>query len=272
MPTIELILLLLFIGSATGATFSVIHLSPALIAIPAVYFFLPVFDLSFQNLMLPIMATCITAFMPTHLYAWIQAMRRNKVDSQNLINFAPGIAMGGVIGAQLLSLVSVLVFKIAFTVMALIALANMVLQRQQVKKTIVFIEKPFIEKIGRLPTGLFIGTLSVLSGNGGGVLTRSLCMLKKIDTNYQQGTSDGLVVFASIAAMVGFMFPAKSIDSINVSGFAGAVHLPSMLILACSHWFFYRLCLNRGNSLDKKVLWVSLVVFMACSLVRLWIE
>ena len=124
MPSIEMFFLLFFIGAATGSIASVIKIAPALIAIPALYFFLPVFNLSFERLMLPAIATCITSFIPANLYAWIISMKKGEVDSQQQINFAPGIAMGGVIGAQILSLSSVFVFKIAFSLIALIAVTN----------------------------------------------------------------------------------------------------------------------------------------------------
>tara|TARA_R110001632_G_scaffold42342_1_gene107036 strand:- start:50661 stop:51461 length:801 start_codon:yes stop_codon:yes gene_type:complete len=266
MPTIELILLFILIGAATGAISSIIKIAPTLIAIPTLYFFLPVFSLSLQDLMLPAIATCITAFIPTHLYAWIKSMKHGEVDSQHLINFAPGIAMGGVIGAQLLSLASFLVFKIGFTLIALIAILNIIL-RSRTKKT----PSIAINKLGHIPIGLFIGTMSLVSGNCGHTLGESLSTLKAVDQRQRQGSINGFVVFASIAAMVGFIFPAQSFDQATLSGFSGAIHVPLMLVLAFSHLFFYWLCRNRGNTLDKSVLSISFVIFVTCSLVRLWV-
>lgn len=267
MPSIEMFLLLIFIGAATGSVSSIIKIAPALIAIPALYFFLPVFDLSFQSLLLPTIATCITAFIPAHLYAWIGAMKRGKVDSQQLINFAPGVAMGGVIGAQLLSLSNSLVFCIAFSFVSLIAVLNIVFYSK--------LERLHVKKLGRywnLPIGLGIGVLSLLAGSCGQVLSRLLCGLVGVKAERQQGTADGFVVFASIAAMVGFIYPAQPFNQIGLSGFAGAVHLPAMIVLACSHMLFYWLCRHRGNELDKSVLSISFVVFMVFSVIRLWLS
>ena len=266
MPSVEMFFLLLFIGSATGSVASVIKIAPALIAIPALYFFLPVFDLSFQMLMLPVIATCITAFIPTHLYAWILSMKTSKVDSQQLINFAPGVAMGGVIGAQLLSFSGVSIFQVTFSVLSLIAI-----------KTIYSVnnfEKGHINKLvtlWKLPIGMVIGLISLLGGNCGRVLGEVLCRQIGVSKSHQQGTVDGIVVFTSIAAMIGFIYPAQSFDHVGFEGFAGAVHLPSMTILAISHFFFFWLCRNWGNELDKRVLSISFVVFLVLSIVRLWV-
>ena len=266
MPAIELILLFILIGAATGAISSLINIAPTLVAVPALYFFLPVFNLSFQDLMLPAMATCITAFIPTHLYAWIKSMKRGEVDSQHLINFAPGVAMGGVIGAQLLSLIGFFVFKITFTLIALIAVLNIIMRFRTER-----ISSISINKWAHMPIGLFIGMMSLMSGNGGQTLSEGFNTLKKIDPTKRQGSVNGFIVFASIAAMVGFIYPAQSFQHATLSGFSGAIHVPLMLILAVSHWFFYWLCRNRGNTLDKSVLSISFVVFIVCSLIRLWI-
>lgn len=267
MPTIEMIILLLFIGAATGSVASVIRIAPTLIAIPALYFFMPVFGLSFQALMLPVVATCITAFIPAHLYAWVIAMKKGAVDSQQLINFAPGIAMGGVIGAQLLSLSSRLTFKVAFLLISLMAIINIIFSSKLERSHVM----PFATSWNMI-VGLIVGVLSLLAGNCGRVLGDSLCHLRKVDQIQRQGTLDGFVVFASIAAMVGFIYPAKTFNDMGASGFAGAVHLPSMIVLSCSHMFFYWLCRNRGNELDRNVLSISFVVFIVFSVIRLLIS
>ena len=173
--------------------------------------------------------------------------------------------MGSVIGAQLLSLSSLFVFKIAFSLISVIAVTNIVFRPQLERMNGIK-----IGKLGHLPIGLTVGALSLLSGNCGRVLGDMLCTLKEVEQKQHQGTSDGFVVFASIAAMVGFIYPAQMFDHIGLSGFAGAVHLPSTVILSCSHLFFYWLCSNRGNELDKNVLSISFVIFIVFSVTRLW--
>lgn len=265
MLSIEMILFLLFIGSATGSITALIRVSPTFIGVPAAYLFFPVFDYSFEDHVLPIVATSITAFIPVQLYIWINAMKANAVDPTSLIYFAPGIAMGGVIGAQLLSIVSVLVFKAAFSMMVVVALFSLLFPIKTEK-----INDKTLKRFTDLPTGLLVGLVSLLSGNNGQDLGFMLSRFKKISLNLIDGTTAGFVVFTSIAAMIGFIFPAKPFNDMGLLGYAGAIHLPSLVILALSHTFFYWLCRNRGNTLDTKVLAVSIAIFLACSVVRLW--
>ncbi|MGO2356057.1 MAG: sulfite exporter TauE/SafE family protein [Marinomonas foliarum] len=266
MPTIEMIILLLFIGATTGSITALISIAPTLIAIPALYLFLPIFGYSLNEFMLTAVATCITAFIPTHLFAWIHSMKQGAVDSQHLIRFSPGIAMGGVIGAQLLSLISFDVFKICFSTLVVITIIGMMF-RSSLSKS----KNLAIHKSTALPIGLIIGTSSVISGHCGSVLAYGLEKFNKTDTRLSTGTINGFAVFTSIAALIGFVFPAKASEIVELSGFAGAIHIPSMLILGLSHFAFYLLCRDRGNALDKKVLSIGFIVFLACSLVRLWI-
>lgn len=265
MP-IELILLLVLIGAGTGSVSAIIKVAPALIAIPTLYFFLPVFDVSLDSLVLPVIATCLTAFIPTYLYVWIKSMKAGAVDFQRLINFTPGIVMGAVVGAQLLSLISPSVFKVAFSIVSIIAILNIVLSSKMES-----ISDVNINKVVQLPIGLLIGVASLISGSCGRVLAEMLFSINKTRPSQRQGTIDGVTVFASIAAMVGFIYPAKAFSHLGLIGFAGAIHLPSILILAISHFFFFWLCQNRGNGLDQKVLSASFMIFLICALIRLWI-
>ena len=266
MPTIEMILLLLFIGATSGSLAALISIAPTLIAIPALYFFLPIFGYSLNEFILPAVATCIAAFIPTHLFAWINAMKQGDVDSDNLIRFSPGIALGGVIGAQLLSIISFDVFRICFSMLVVITIIGMTFRSSLTKiKTIP------MSKNAALPIGLIIGSSSVISGHCGSVFAHVLEKVNTTNKKLSAGTISGFAVFASIAALMGFIFPAKAFESIELSGFAGAIHIPSMLILGMTHFIFYLLCRGRGNDLDKKVLSIGFIVFLACSLIRLWV-
>lgn len=271
MPGIDIILLLLFIGAATGSTSSLISIAPAVIAIPSMFFFFPVLGLSFDEWLLPIMATVLTAFLPIHCWLWFRFMRQGSVDIQRLTQFASGVAMGGVIGAQLLSLISLSVFKVIFSLVAFFTLINLV-------RSVPFglFKQAEISRFVRLPVGLLLGAMAILSGN----ITQSVGVIagsddegfskKKERSIQKRGTIEGLVAFASFAAMVGFLFPAQAQTVSDMAGFIGAIHFPSAFVLAISHGLFFWLCDRKGSDFDKRVLSLSVAVFIGCSLFRLW--
>ncbi|MBJ7538211.1 sulfite exporter TauE/SafE family protein [Marinomonas transparens] len=263
MMQAEWFLLLMLLGAGSGAVNGVIGFCSMLIVVPVLYFFAPFFEFDFSNMLLPIVATCIAAFTPTYLYQWVRAMKEGKVAFQKLIDFAPGVAMGGIIGAQLMSLINWPVFFVCFSIVSLMACFNFVLQIIKPE------QRQVASPLARLPIGLSIGALSLLSANSGKTLSESLFFAQPCPVEQRQATATGLAVFASIAAVVGFAFPAVAFDKLNLSGFAGAIHLPSFVVLSLSHFVFYWLCQSKGNTLDKGVLTVSLIVFLIVSLLRI---
>ena len=264
--SVELMLVLLFVGAGCGAVSALIAVSPMLIAFPALYFFLPVFGVSLEDALLPIIATCLVAFIPVHMSVWIKAMKQGKVDFQQLVYFSPGIAMGGVIGAQLLSIINVITFQVMFSAVAVWTMVHLALRLRASSQAKVSVNTNL-----HLPLGLTVGVLSVIAGNCGRSLGESLIAINgSSDKDKRKGTLDGFVVFTSIAAMVGFIFPAQSFDHLALSGYAGAVHLPSLLILMLVYSVCFWLCHRKGNELDRIILSIGLIIFIACTLLRLW--
>ena len=263
---VEWFFLLFLIGAAAGAIGALIRISSVLVALPAFYFFLPLFDVSFEELMLPVIATCLIAFLPTHLYVWIRSMKNGSVDFQHLINYAPGLAMGGIIGAQLLSLISFSIFNLFFSIIAIVAILQTIFVLRSVS-----IIKISMNKLSYMPLGLGLGVLSLLAGSCGRIVGDALQAVNRIESSKKEGSIQGFVVFTSISAMVGFIYPAQPFNTLDMSGFVGAVHFPSLLVLAISYWGFYWLCQNKGNDLDQMVLRISFILFLICSLFRMWI-
>ncbi|MCB5160306.1 hypothetical protein [Marinomonas algarum] len=122
----------------------------------------------------------------------------------------------------------------------------------------------------RLPIGLFLGSVSVISGTSGQAILTRLNRWQGVLPSKINGSTDGLALFAAIAAMVGFLYPAQSSKTFDLIGFAGAVHLPSAVLLGMSYGLGYWFCLGRGNTLDKRVLSLCVAVYLLCSLVRFW--
>ncbi|MDB4837070.1 sulfite exporter TauE/SafE family protein [Marinomonas sp.] len=258
--TIELIFLLILIGAGTGAVSSVVAFPPSFIAISAAYFFLP-----FDNVFLPVIATCLMAFLPVHLYAWVKLMKRHKVDFPLLIQFSPGIALGAIIGAQVLSFMEPVVFKVCFTALALSFIYNL-----GVSSNLISFHKRTLPKAMSLPVGMGVGSISLLAGNCGRVLGEFIYNISNKDTERKEGTVLGFIIFSSIAALIGFIFPAQDVETYSLYGFAGAIHLPSLMVIGGTHSLFYYLFHERGNELDNNVLLICCLLFTLCTLFRLW--
>lgn len=262
---LEWCLLLVLVGVGAGAVSGFIRCAPALITVPTFYFFLPLFDASFEEVFLPVIATSIVAFIPAHLHAWIKSMRRGQVDFQHMIHYAPGFAMGGIVGAQLLSLIHFSIFNLCFLFISLVAILLMLFSFRPV-----FSISFHVSRVAHIPIGLVCGVVSLLAGNCGRVMGQLLHVANGHSEKSIDGTVLGFAIFTSIAAMVGFIYPAKPFEHFGVSGFVGAIHLPSVLVLSVGYWLAYWVSHKRGNGLDRAVLYVSVMIFLVGSLARMW--
>ncbi|MCV2402775.1 sulfite exporter TauE/SafE family protein [Marinomonas sp. C2222] len=264
--TIELTLFLMLIGIVAGVLSKAVNFSPAFIAISAAYFFLPIFNTSLEHALLSVVATSIFSFLPMHIYTWLESMRSKSIDFPMLVQFSPGIALGAIIGAQVLSFMNPIVFKVCFSLLVIIYTYNALLSSNLITHKVRKTSKGF-----SLLVGMLVGGVSLLAGSCGRVLGDSLFSFLSKDLNNKEATVRGFVVFTSIAALIGFAFPAQGFDTHNLFGFTGAVHLPSALIMGLSFSVAYLLCRRQINDLDKNVLIISCVLFLVFTVFRLWL-
>ncbi|WP_133012948.1 sulfite exporter TauE/SafE family protein [Marinomonas flavescens] len=268
---IQFLVLLFIIGGVAGSLYATTKIPAPLFVIPVTLLFFPAVGFTQTGALLPIIATAITSFIPLLLMQWVGDMKAQQVDSQALIALSPGASMGGVIGAQIVSFMTPLLFKFSLSFVVLTLMISVFLNSKQLDKSA--IKKPLMNLNNhylRIPIGLFIGIVSVVAGGTGKSLGSAMLTGTPVNERHRDSTAVGLALFVSIAAMVGFSFPAKPFDYSYHDGFIGAIQLLSCLILAVSQLFFYLLCRNKGNSLDKMVLTIGLLLFIVIAVSRVW--
>ncbi|SBS37927.1 Sulfite exporter TauE/SafE [Marinomonas spartinae] len=270
---IQFIIFLLICGAFSGALFATVKIGSALFIVPTALLFMPVFQLPPSALIVPVIATAITSMVPILLVDWLHYMKTQQIDTHSLIAFAPGAAMGGVIGAQVVSLMTFGTFGLLFGLLVVMAVINVLL-----------LYRPFAESSKwrcfaqlsqsafRLPITLLIGCVSVMSASSGKLFYTVMLQMHTIKKEQVSGVSTGLALFVVVAAMVGFSFPAKAFALSGTHYFIGAVHLPTCMVLAISQLATYLLCRNKGNNLDKGVVHISAVIFLVIAVLRIWIN
>lgn len=269
---IQFLLFLMICGALSGALYATTKLGSALFVVPTVLLFMPVFHLSAHELLLPVIATAITAMIPMLLLDWVDQMKAQKVDSKYLIAFAPGAAMGGVIGAQIVSLMPFSIFPFFLIFLSLAVVLNVYWHYRPLAETSKWrIFQQLQRGVLKLPVALFLSCISVLSASTGKPLFGSLLSLGVIKQENLEPTTTGLALFAAIAAMVGFAFPAESFIYSGSMGFVGAIHLLSCLILTLSQFVTFCLCRNKGSRLDIAVVYVAAIAFLLLATFRLLI-
>lgn len=268
---IQFVVFLIVCGAFSGALFATVKMGSALFIVPTVLIFMPVFQLPPPALIVPVIATAITSMVPILLADWLHDMKTQQVDSSSLIAFAPGAAMGGVIGAQIVSLMTFGTFGLLFGLLVVIAIINVFLLYRPfdvLSKWRCFSQ--LSQSAFRLPITLLIGCVSVMSASSGKLFYTVMLQMHTVKKQQMSGVSTGLALFVVVAAMVGFSFPAKEFALSGTHYFIGAVHLPTCFVLATSQLATYLLCRNKGNALDKGVVQISAVIFLVIAALRIW--
>lgn len=266
MP-IEFTVFLILIGLACGLVSTQIRVSPALTCLTALYFFLPVIGMPVDQYISIVIATILVACLPIHLYHWLTAMKAGRVEYSLLLKYAPGLAMGGVIGAQLVSLsnVEVLLAFISFTLLLNIFVSVLEWQVHQQRSVPNF----------PLPIGLLAGGMSVLGANDGHTVARLLYQLHPHSNENRDGTLHGMSVFLSFSALIGFVFPALqpvAISHIVASDawLAGAIYIPAALALGAGLLFGSLLTRWQVSHYEHKILLACFNLYLIVCLFRIW--
>lgn len=265
MP-VEFAVFLLLIGLACGLVSAQIKVSPALTCLTSLYFFLPVIGIPVENVISVVIATIIVACLPTHLYYWLKAMKAGEVEYALLLKYAPGFAMGGVIGAQLVSFVSIQVILVFLTFTLVLNIFVNLVQWQYFK----------LQSLPNfpLPIGMFAGGISVLGGNDGHIVSRLLNHLHHRNLENSEGTLHGMSLFLSFAALIGFVFPAvppslPSMTSLG-SGLIGSIYLPAATTLAVGLFLGTLLSRWQVSQYEHKILLVCFNLYLIVCLFRIW--
>ncbi|WP_394179185.1 TSUP family transporter [Marinomonas posidonica] len=265
MP-VEFTVFLFLMGLGCGLVSAQIKVSPALTCLTSLYFFLPAIDIPVENLISVIIASTIVACLPTHLYSWLKGMKSGQVEYALLLKYAPGFAMGGVIGAQLVSLAS---FQVILAFLSFSLLLSVFVSTMQWR----YIKLQSIPNFP-LPIGLLAGGISLLGGNDGHIVSRLLNHLHHRNPENSEGTLHGMSLFLSFAALIGFVFPAvpPSLPSMMSLGFGliGSIYLPAATTLAVGLFLGTLLSHWQVSQYEHKILLVCFNLYLIVCLFRIW--
>ena len=262
----EYYILLLIVGATSGILAALINTCSSLLIIPSVYFFMSLLGLQPEEMLLPLIASTLVALLPSHLYQWLQNIRQDTQAYKVIFAYAPGLAMGGVIGAQVFSLVPYAVVILGLVLMLIISSFNLALYRRQTSLSLLKAENPL-----KLFIGLGIGTFSILASNSSKSISQALLPVRSTNNLVGNACASALAVFTSVGALVGFVYPASLSGLAMGENYIGLLHIPSVVILMSSHFIGYWLFRKKGTQLDTIVVsWFTIGLYLVTSVRLVW--
>ncbi len=265
MEYIWLLMLMLAIGAFAGVAAGLLGVGGGIILVPAFYYAFASMGYESDGLMQVCVATSLATIIVTSVRSVLSHNKKGAVEWDILRGWAPGIAMGAVLGVLLASGLKSQTLMLVFGGLGVTVGAYMALGRAD-------------WRLGAaMPTGLgrglfspVIGFLSVLMGIGGGSFGVPLMTLYGRPIHKAVATAAGFGVIIAVPSTIGFLLtgwgdpsaPPFTIGRVNLIAFGITV---SMTLLTAP------LGVKLAHMMDPKPLkriFAGFIILMALNMLR----
>ena len=221
MLLIQMGLLLMVIGAFAGVLAGLLGVGGGIVLVPAFFFAFQTLGYDGPQLMQMCLATSLATIMVTSVRSVKSHNEKGAVDWDILRGWAPGLILGALVGAALVSQLRSTTLQAIFGVLALIVGLYMGFGRSE-------------WRLGQaMPTGVrrgllspLMGFMSVLMGVGGGSFGVPVMSLFNVPIHRAVATAAGFGVLIAVPSVTGFLLlnmtagiPPYTVGSINFVAF-----------------------------------------------------
>lgn len=226
-----LVLLALFglvVGGSAGFLAGLFGIGGGMIMVAALAFALPVVGVPEAHVMHMALATSLACIVLTAIASTRAHAQRGAVMWPAVAWLAPGLVLGGWMGAALAGRAPDAWLRIGFAVYCLLTATTLFAARKTPANDGQGAAHGPVLSVAALP----IGALSALVGIGGGSMLVPLLVWRGHAAVRAVGTSAACGLPVALAAALGYVFAARHGDAVLPAGSFGYVHLPAAALLA----------------------------------------
>ncbi|MBD0866343.1 MAG: sulfite exporter TauE/SafE family protein [Rhodobacteraceae bacterium] len=252
MPDLSLLILLavllMVIGAFAGMLAGLLGVGGGVVLVAAFFYGFQVLGYDGPQLMQMCLATSLATIIVTSTRSVLGHNKKGAVDWNILRGWAPGIAIGAVLGVLMAARLTSSVLQGIFGVLAMSVGLYMLFGRTEWRLGPV------------LPTGAWrvalsptVGLLSVLMGIGGGSFGVPLMTLFNTPIHRAVATSAGFGVIIAVPSVLGFLFfPVDPATRPPLS--VGAINLPTFAIVIAMTLITTPIGVRMAHAMDPKPL------------------
>lgn len=250
-PLIQSLLIALPVGAAAGVLAGLFGIGGGLILVTALIWLLPGLGVPGVHLMHVALASSLGAIVLTAASSARSHYRRGAILWPSLWRLAPGMVLGGVLGAQIAGYLSGAHLQWGVILFCLIAAWEM----WRPKTTGTDADPGAVPRQWQLmPGGLIIGVVSALVGIGGGSMTVPLLVHFGAKPVRAVGTSAACGLPIAFAAVAGFVWHQSQPTAPLPPDMIGYVHWPLALVLGTTSIAFAPLGARLAHALPGSTL------------------
>lgn len=257
--------LLVVVGAFAGVLAGLMGVGGGIVLVPAFFYVFTTLGFNGPQLMQLCVATSLATIIFTSARSVLSHHKKGAVDWGILRTWAPGIAIGAVLGVLVVAQLCTITLQIIFGGLAFWVGLYMAAGRSDWRLA------------DALPTGgaravlsPLIGGLSVLIGVGGGSFGVPLMTLHGVSIHRAVGTAAGFGLLIAVPSVIGFMFvglpvdqrPPFTIGLVNLAAFAivvGMTLITAPLGAALAH---------RLNPVTLRRLFALFLLIVAANMIR----
>jgi uncharacterized protein len=252
---LPMLVMLLLIGAFAGIVSGLLGVGGGIILVPAFFYAFGALGFGGEGLMRVCIATSLATIIVTSVRSVLAHNRRGAVDWTILRGWAPGIAVGAVIGVVAVSRLHTVALQAIFGGLALVVAAYLGLGRSQWRLGDMMPQGP-----RRLILSPLVGFLSVLMGIGGGSFGVPLMSLFGVPIHRAVATAAGFGVIIAVPSVAVLLFtPVVASPPFTV----GAVNLPAFVVIIAMTLITAPYGVRLAHSMDPKPLKRIFAVFLA---------
>ncbi|MZI94642.1 TSUP family transporter [Vibrio sp. CAIM 722] len=254
---LELLALMLCLGSIVGVLAGLLGIGGGLVVVPALVFILPFADVS-QNLVMHLaLATSLATIIVTSASSSFNHFRLGNVDFFVVKWLMPGVLIGGYIGATLTEWIPTQYLPKVFGVIVFVLAVQMYRSIKTVTQ-------------GCMPNALItslwgsgIGIISSLAGIGGGSLSVPFLNRHGVEIRQAVGSSSVCGFGIALSGMLGFIFHGFHVEGLPKYS-VGYVYIPALVAISITSVFTTRIGAKLATRLPAPVLKKFFSLFLIC--------
>ena len=220
---LPLLAFLLAIGAFAGVLAGLLGVGGGIVLVPAFFYSFQVLGYEGEQLMQVCLATSLATIVVTSVRSVMSHNKKGAVDWEILRSWAPGIAIGSIIGVSVAAQLRSDMLQAIFGILAMIIGVYMGLGKSEWRLA------PEMPKGGRRAImSPVVGFLSVLMGIGGGSFGVPLMTLHNVAIHRAVATAAGFGLVIAVPRVLGFLLvtvepasrPPYTIGAVNLVAFA----------------------------------------------------
>ncbi len=255
MLLIQMLVVLLVIGAFAGVLAGLLGVGGGIVLVPAFFYAFQTLGYDGPQLMQMCLATSLATIIVTSVRSAHSHHKKGAVDWDILCSWAPGIAVGALVGMMVVSQLRSNTLQAIFGILALIVGVYMSFGRAEWRLGQTMPKGPL-----RFILSPLVGFMSVLMGIGGGSFGVPLMSLFNTAIHRAVATAAGFGVVIAVPAVIGFLFvdmkmdvPPLTIGAINLIAFGIII----AMTLVTAPWG-----VKLAHSMDAKPLKRAFGVFL----------